>query len=339
MKSDRQFLDHLTDEELFCILEATSLADVKNNHAHHKNIFPKEKLDLLETIAKKTPRHVKSASNKISESLIDALTPTSYLALLLDAGFTLITSIALGPFIAIGVGFLALFLLVGGVHFIGTYKEIKEKDQEENERFQFLALRNECANIYLRKKHQDEFLQEYSFKNVEAKPEEKKWQNAKGVLGAGVLVTGALFYTYYAVTQGLMIALAGSLVVGALGGPIGVGIALAVCIGVGIFFGYKKYQLHKKEQALQCERDGMKNEFEVKYKKCQKIRSKTVVQSLPISNNGDKIIRNAVMFNSRNREPERQGGLGPFLFQRPVELVSTSNNSPDPNSIDSPKFH
>lgn len=264
-QEEKDVLNSLTQEDLEFIIfnckNENSLQVIKTNPR-----FAAKK-QILTSIAKKRSAHLRLSSNKISESFLDVMNPISCLVLIVDAFFTLTTAIVLTSFIIVGSFFSLLIGAIGIVHFLGKYDELKREEKVRDNELQLLALRNACANIYL-KKDPEEIDQPSANENAPTKKNKKKWQNAKDILGAVVIAVSTLFYTYYAITLGLSAALAGSLIVGAMGGPIGIGIALGVSFAIGLYLGYKKYQLIKKNDLLEKERETYEDNFSKKYNLC-----------------------------------------------------------------------
>jgi len=328
-EEEQKELNELSDKELLFILKCVKLKEIEKKLS--------SKMVMLTAIAKKRSAHLKNSSNKISESLLEAINPTSYLTLILDAGFTLITSMTLVPFSIVIGGFVAIFAVVGGVYFKGVHEELKKKDKKMNESYQLLALKNECAEVYLKRKQSPYIPISTESQNSEPKVDKKKWQKAKNILATPIIVTGALFYTYYAVTQALMIAFAGSLAIGAMAGPIGIGVVLGVSLAIGIYFGYKKYQAYKKEEMVAVQHKKMQSEFEVKYKTCKKIRSKELESEYNIKYEEYKQLNREPKINREEKDrPSELSKHGIACFFTPQPEAPLGEESWKPSSSSSP---
>lgn len=285
---EESLLDTLTEEEVFFVLENgedfkavlkyDSFQKAKRKFVVRdpvslrvaKNLFDK-KATLL-SIAQKRTINVKPSSHKIGETLLDLSSPASYLFLLIDASFTLVTGIAVATFVAIGGVFAALVAVIGLIHFIGMYKELKQRDKKIDRCYQLLALQNECIDTYLKKQNQPVDLDIEIENQSDAKPDKKRWQKTKDAIGSGIIVSSTLFYSYYAVTLALTVAFAGFAFVSVMTGPIGIGVALGIALVAGISIAYLKYRQDSKNQILKENRKEMERQFNAKYDKYQTLR-------------------------------------------------------------------
>lgn len=321
---EQNTLDHLLDnenviqfileqEEAFkAILKCNTFAQAKKKFRFSDSALMNtaqtlfEKRDILLSIAKNRTAHVKPTSYRISETLLDLSNPVSYLFLLVDGIFTLVTSIGVLSFMAAGSIFAGMAVLIGVVHFVGMAKEIKHRDEKINRRYQLLALQNECVDIYL--KHKLHLPTEVSDEVDEVKiRSDKKWQNAKDALGSVVLVASTLFYSYYAITLALSVAFTGLAFVSVMTGPIGIGVALGVAIGVGLAIGYMKYRQDTTNQVLKAKRKKMENDFNHKFEKYQELR----LQEL---NNQPETRLSPVLRSKKQAEIEKEEKKQPAAF-------------------------
>gem|GEM_PF-4110642 len=215
----------------------------------------------------------------IDESLLNLINPVTAVALIIDALFTLTASLSLASIVAATGGFGILFGVVGVVSFIGTYRGIEATEKEERKEEELLLLKKACAELYLAKHPEVQ-------KPQQAVPPPKtadknRWQKASDSLGTLMLVSSTLFYTYYALTLAISVAFAGSALAVALTGPIGLGVALAVAFGVGLYFGYKRYQVYKENDRLQLERKNLTADYEIEFNLCAGVQRKKEHQLSP----------------------------------------------------------
>ncbi|OGT55949.1 MAG: hypothetical protein A3F43_02805 [Gammaproteobacteria bacterium RIFCSPHIGHO2_12_FULL_42_10] len=210
-----------------------------------------------------------TASFSVTEALIESWNHIGAFVLIMDSFFTLSTALTLFAFFAFGSIFTVLLGISGMIYFVGTYIELKNEHREKGDQDQLLAIKTLCIahkqKQILAPDNQvalNELLIHFDEKSPQFKPTgRERWRSAKETVYAIVLTTGTVFYTYYAFTLGLSVALAGSLFVGAMTGPIGLGIVFSAALLFGVVMGYKKYQTSQANARLENRRQSLKNTF------------------------------------------------------------------------------
>lgn len=283
-QNELDLLMSLSDGEIFNIFECENFAEIEGALSARN----KSKLPELIRISQKQSAHLKRVNNKITESLVDFTNLLSWCLLIIDTIFTLLVGISVTMFAIAGAGFSALFIAIGIIHFATTYDELKKQEDKSDRACQLLAFKSACADAYIRKNRP---IQSLDLEGADSTALEKvevdknRWQRVRNALGAMVVVSATLFYTYYAVTLSLTVAFASAAFVGAMCGPIGIGVALGVAFAIGAYFAFKKYQLDKNNKQLKNDIKALEKEFSGKNGKlneCEVLRSQKLQQQVRV---------------------------------------------------------
>jgi hypothetical protein len=90
-----------------------------------------------------------------------------------------------------------------------------------------------------------------------------------------------LFGTYYIGANAIIGAFGAATIASAMIGPIGLGIAIGVCLGIGLFFAYKCYQTCKENEKTKKYEKILCAQLDTKYKKCHQLHEKVLALRNP----------------------------------------------------------
>lgn len=188
--------------------------------------------------------------NITSRAIFSAITEGPSCSLVILWSIIGLVSLSLISLSILTAVFICLLISTGAIFFYSTMRESKRENHKASKEINLLELKLICANeIFRRQKYQmakekipQAALSEKVFSLNLEKPIKNKFPHLKKSIGATLMVTPMLFGTYYFVTTGILAAFGLTTISGILTGPIGIGIAIAAALCIGIFFGYKLYQ-------------------------------------------------------------------------------------------------
>lgn len=216
-------------------------------------------------------------NDKIIQSIFSTITDgPSYLFLML---WTILGSVSfsLMPLALITLGFSFPMCVVAGIFLYSNYQDLN-KEAEKNERsFKLLNLKRQCIDELI-DRQRDEIDKQWRnkivietslMKNISesnVKPDKNKMHKIKQSIGKTIIIGSTLFGTFYLGTHTIISAFGLSTAAATMMGPIGIGIALAVSFGIGLYFGYKYYQIRRNQEVQKKHEKELNNEIELKHK-------------------------------------------------------------------------
>lgn len=273
--------DSFNDEELFTILECDNFKDIKKRVARR---FDKSEWIAAARNMYRLDKKRMMSPGTIFGSLQDAAS-ASLLVLLSVIGSITVAFLPLTIMTAV----LAVVGMASGV-FLMAVSYLKEKDKIKHtiKKLDFNAIKILCADeIVKRKKVQlassmahrgDTILMPKMISDDEARFEYKsknKIQKSATAVIFGLLTGAAFFSTYYcglAIVLNAFGALAAS---AAMLGPIGMSVALAAAIGIGIFCAYQHYQSNVRNDKVTQYKDFQKAQIKDRRWDCYTMADKT----------------------------------------------------------------
>lgn len=288
------FLEKLTLEELDYILNCNKLKEINRKFDEHIT------MDWIHNLRQKHKLKIKN--NRVSQSLFESLNDAPSYPIVAIWSLIGLVNLGLITLIVITVGCAALTLTSGGIFFYSTYKE-KQKEMKKNNQFIDLAvLKLACAKeIINRRQNEIETLLHKS--NIKLEPFKKsitpvikqsinrnphRLTMMKNSLSVGMLTSAMLFGTYYLGISSVVAAFGASAAVSMMLGPIGLGVAIGIAAGIGIYFGYKYYQTCKRTAKINKIQKYLISEIELKTQECDKMQNELQqlqqLQQLPSAN-------------------------------------------------------
>ena len=85
------------------------------------------------------------------------------------------------------------------------------------------------------------------------------------VLEVSLMVAATLLGTYFIATNAILVAFGLTLAASAMGGPIAIAVAVVLAFAIGGYFGYKQYQLCKKEEIVDQYQQHLEDDIEKEY--------------------------------------------------------------------------
>lgn len=282
-------------------------------------------------------RYPRKMTNKVSQSIYNAITDApTYPLLILWSVIGLITLKVLTLSLLTG-GLGTLMLVTGGIFYVATYYELKKEAQKNDKFFWHAAIRNECADVLL-KRLRGELHNKYNLNSLDA-PEidddtdselplnlsdKKVLPRIKDAVKASLLVGSTLFGTYYFGVSSIIAAFGLTAISTAMLGPIGLGIALAVTFGIGIYFGYKQYQISKSNQTIKKIQKHKLAKLDAKIDKCNELKDR--LDQKPFMKIQAGTAKNKKLLTNQQTSPRRKIKFGMRLNRQPNFLVNANAN-------------
>jgi len=253
-------LVQLTDTQLFAILNCDALEELEIHF--EPGMF-------RQLIAhKRTLFNIKNP-HKLMPSLFSKLDDSSTPIYIVWGAAGFITG-ALATTI-LSIASLGLVPIVGGVYCYHTHRQSQKKIAEWDGYFQLACLKFQAANelIYryrnevnclpiknaATKNFEENFNHRFTFfKNTHHTP---KSQSAGMAITSGFTIFGCFYLGITSIIQTLGFVM----VAGALSGPIGLGIAVAISVLAGLYIGYQHYQAKKNSLAIKSCKKEMNKEI------------------------------------------------------------------------------
>lgn len=280
-------MSSIETKQLFLILQVNSINDLKklNECRYYEFLVHEQKVF---EIKKSTP---------IFQSIYDAISMTGSP---IDIFWALTSIISLGvAALPLSFLFLAGAVCVGSYYFYSSYNTILTNREEWNAYFQLASIKlNVCDEIISRYASQGYYLEDHNTGNTSFAVNVKSATNISKSRSIAVSVgtTSILFASYYLGVGSVLGSLGFLAISGAMMGPIGLAVAGAVAISVGIFLGYQHYQSRKNIQMIKAAKASTKNRLKSLIAKCNHLKSieETVqIINVQVSSNQSAFFRNS----------------------------------------------
>lgn len=264
-------LDGYSNEFLFSIFNCDSLAKVENK-------FGKEKVNELFAM----PKHryeIKHSNNAVIQSLAATLSDSPSYPLLILWTILGLLSFEIIPLTLLTIGIGMITLITGSIFFTATFRAIKEGIKKSNNEFKLFAIQLHVADELIERQYtiihdappnlQHTIQSHRDFVLKSNFSDHNKLSKINKALGATMMVGSMLFGTYYLGVSGIVTAFGLTTVIaGALGGPLGIGIALILSFSVAAYIGYKHYQVYQHGSIIKKQKKEMTHTIEEKYTFC-----------------------------------------------------------------------
>lgn len=252
-------LEHCSDQELLNILRCNKLKELYDHLDEDK---AKNLITNISNLGLRRP-----IPSKITQALLVPITDTSsYPFILLGSIIGLVSGGTLPLLISTGV-ILFTSLSIGGFFFYANYKEIQKKEDTVNRLLHLTELKNHVAEMFLRR-------QGLKIQIIEAPIYSDKHELSllKGAVRSCMVISTTLFGTYFIGLNAVFSALGFSLISASMG-PIGVIIGLGIALSLGIYFGYKHYQMLKQDDYFKFEQKCQEVIVGKKISLCQNLKT------------------------------------------------------------------
>lgn len=272
-------LEQLSESDLLNIVNSKKWSDLEA-------AFSKAELQqLIKEV--KHPVAANHPNNKISQSLLTALTDAPSYPFIILWTLVGLVSLSVIPLTLITAGFFALTLISGGIFFYSSHNDLKKEAHKIDNNLRLTALKIACTKELIKRKT-FEIDAELSDKNtvnlqdlLRFNPlpkliykDKNKWTRIKNSLGAATMISSILFGTYYLGIGAVVTAFGLTSVASVLLGPIGIGVMLAVACLIGIAFGYKCYQAQKNSEELRKQQKQMQQELNSKNEEYEELNNR-----------------------------------------------------------------
>lgn len=236
-------IDLLTND---CLFKMLNLNHIRNM----ERFFSKtESNSILNTIDRSG--FPKIYQHKISSALFEAITDVSSYPFYILSSAILAANLSFSLPILIPILCIVsvLTLVFTAIFFLSAYLKLKKEARDMEQSLLLLSLKMTIANVLIGRLGQNNTMPLDHDVEMEEEVEYPLLHKMKQAISAAMWMTSTLFIGYYLSTPYLASALSAYAAASCLSGPIGIGIALCLTIGVGIYFGYKNYKAHKQHES------------------------------------------------------------------------------------------
>lgn len=238
--------EEFSDDELYIVLECDSLSEIKRKFRRKFNrerwlAYARSYYELTQTPKFDPERFFLS----INEGSVGVLTLLGIIGSI---------TVALIPLSIIAPILCVTTFISSIIFYIIAYREGKNKSQQTVKDYDLLALKIQCANEIIQRKHKilasspgyrgeiSAMRQIYRDNEFPAFTYKSKSDKVSPTLKFGMFTSSLLFGTYYCGLAILLNAFGVLAISATMLGVIGVSVAIGVAIGIGIFCAYKRYR-------------------------------------------------------------------------------------------------
>lgn len=175
-----------------------------------------------------------------------------------------LTTLGTMPLIITIISLVGAALLAGTIFFYASYREHRQEATKYETDFQYAALKLEALEIVIERQQEElsrleslRFLAAHDT-SVVASSDTTVYSHLKQAVKATMLVGASLFSTFYT-TNAIVGEFGKHLFSGAMLSPIGLAIAGAISLCVGIYFGYTQFQASQNKERINNTLDALKS--------------------------------------------------------------------------------
>lgn len=277
-------LDYFSDEELLIILDCDKFSEMKR-----KMRRPLDYTALK--LAARESYNIKHPKSYVAESLFFSINDaTSYSFLILLSIIGSIT-VQLLPLTIITAVLSMIAMATGAFFYIAAYRQRQREARSMQKNLDFNALKILCANEWIKRnkfelKPDSELSSEWNLPDDENDfpafeyRNKHKIEKIRPALAFGLLTSSMLFGTYYSGLAIILNAFGAVAAASAMLGPIGISVALAGAIAIGLVCVYVHYRSLVREDRIAQFKEYQSDFLKVKREAIEDIFRQTIHQDL-----------------------------------------------------------
>ncbi|HTM63241.1 MAG TPA: hypothetical protein VL360_01920 [Gammaproteobacteria bacterium] len=261
----------LPDEELHIILDCDNLREVKKRLRRRRSVNESEWINAAR-MSYQVNEQEKLFIERLIYSISDATSP-SYLVLLSVIGSITVAFIPLTIMTAV---LSAVAMSTGIFFYASSYQVRKEQRDEIRSKIDFNAIKILCADEIINRKKSLLLQPKNTMTDIPVFEYEldSKAQKSRDALGFGLLTSILFFGTYYSGLAILLNSFGLAFIASAMLGPVGMSVALAAAIGIGILCTYVHYKAIINKDKIEKFEEFQKEQIKDKRFECDELDKK-----------------------------------------------------------------